>query len=117
MQGLYKLTAVANNIEARRDWQALADFAAALGFGAEAADLTPPKSAGWRKIDKQIDALKSAMQSVGVVVPDAPDVADIGYPDAHGWADDAGVWHHQFCGGCGQDGCIVWRKQTPGGAQ
>ena len=51
-RGLIKLTAVANNIEAWRDWNRAVQVAEASGCGELAEQFKPPADAGWRRIDK-----------------------------------------------------------------
>lgn len=60
-RGLIKATAYYNNLQARDDWRWLAGYAAAHGKGEDAARLAPPADAGYRRIDKAIEALLSAL--------------------------------------------------------
>jgi hypothetical protein len=60
-RGLWKSTAYWNNVEARKDWNVLADELVAQGYGELVAQHKPPDDAGWRKIDKAIAALKAAV--------------------------------------------------------
>lgn len=59
MRGLIKLTAVANNIEARQDWIRAAATAIAYGYGDLVVELKPDDDAGWREIDKARHALEA----------------------------------------------------------
>jgi|WetSurMetagenome_2_1015567.scaffolds.fasta_scaffold1084356_2 hypothetical protein len=61
-RGLIKLTAIANNLEAWRDWERTTEEADALGLGDLAAQLRPPSGAGWRKVDKARHALLERMK-------------------------------------------------------
>lgn len=61
-RGLHKLTAVANTFQAREDWEKLACQAVDLGFTEyEILKYTPAADDGWRKIDKCIKALRTAI--------------------------------------------------------
>ncbi len=52
-RGLIKLTAIANNIEAWRDWSEMALEAAEAGMGELILKYQPPADAGWREIDQR----------------------------------------------------------------
>ena len=56
------LTAIANNIQAREDWQRLAERARAAGLDKQVDKLEPPVNAGWRTIDKRLAKLREAME-------------------------------------------------------
>jgi hypothetical protein len=60
-RGLHKLTQAAQTQQARADWAQLARYAKAHGHGATAVELEPPADAGWRTIDKRINALMQCM--------------------------------------------------------
>ena len=60
MNGLRKLTAIANTIQAREDWKALVLEADALGIDVE--DYGFPALSGWKVIDKHIALLRSAVE-------------------------------------------------------
>ena len=63
MRGLRKLTAVANTLQAREDWEFLAREAVDLGMEeCEIAQHMPNPQDGWRKIDKCIKALRAAIE-------------------------------------------------------
>jgi hypothetical protein len=62
VRNLARLTNAANRIEARRDWNALADKAKAAGLDADVNRLQPPPTAGWRTIDKRIARLRERLQ-------------------------------------------------------
>jgi hypothetical protein len=64
-QGLIKLTAVANNIEAWRDWQEMEIEAQRYGMSELAAKCKPLPEAGWRKIDQCRKRLIKAMVNAG----------------------------------------------------
>lgn len=64
-RGLIKLTAVANNIEAWRDWNRVASEAGALGLSDLAEQYKPPADAGWRKIDKARKQLQAELNRPG----------------------------------------------------
>lgn len=62
-RGLWKLTAVANNMQAREDWQNLAEQAIVAGITEdEISAIAPKPTDGWRKIDKCIAKLREAMR-------------------------------------------------------
>ena len=58
-RGLIKLTAIANNIEAWRDWRKLAEQYPDL-----AAKFAPQPSDGWRKVDKCIAKLRKEVEEL-----------------------------------------------------
>lgn len=60
-KGLIKLTAAANNLEAWRDWQRVAQVAIELGRHDLVLKLVPPPDAGWRKVDKARHKLEEAI--------------------------------------------------------
>lgn len=64
-RGLIKLTAVANNIEAWRDWNEMAIEAQRYGLEELAKKYEPPPAAGWRRIDTCRKRLINAMVAVG----------------------------------------------------
>jgi hypothetical protein len=51
-RGLIKMTAIANNLEAWRDWNRVEQTALAAGYREAVEQLKPAAKAGWRKIDK-----------------------------------------------------------------
>ena len=59
---LHRLTNVANNIEAWRDWNAIADKAREIGLGARVALLAPKDGASWHGVDRQIGKLRDEME-------------------------------------------------------
>jgi len=63
--GLIKLTAVANNIEAWRDWQTMVLEAQRYGLSDLATQYEPPPAAGWRRIDTCRKRLIKAMVIAG----------------------------------------------------
>jgi hypothetical protein len=64
-RGLIKLTAVANNIEAWRDWNQAAAEAMALGLEVLVQKHQPANDAGWRKIDSCRRSLLAELQRSG----------------------------------------------------
>lgn len=60
MQGLTKLTAIANNIAAWDDWAAIE-----AQYPEIAKKYAPPEGAGWRVVDKAIAKVKTEVQSQG----------------------------------------------------
>jgi len=62
-RGLIKLTAVANNIEAWRDWYRIAEQAEHNGNGALVIRYAPSGNAGWRTIDKARKQLQAALDT------------------------------------------------------
>lgn len=63
LRGLIKLTAVANNLEAMRDWKRVAEEAERNGHGALVLKHCPSGAAGWRTIDKARKALLADLAS------------------------------------------------------
>lgn len=64
-KGLIKLTAVANNIEALRDWQTMVIEAECYGMSELVTVYAPPPDAGWRRIDSCRKRLIKAMVLAG----------------------------------------------------
>jgi hypothetical protein len=60
--GLWKLHHVAQTIEAKRDFVALANRAINAGHAALVKEHFYPEGAGWRVIDKHIARLRDAME-------------------------------------------------------
>jgi hypothetical protein len=63
-RGLIELTAVANNIEAWRDWNRVAEQAERAGHGALVIRYAPSGAAGWRTVDKARKNLESALEKM-----------------------------------------------------
>lgn len=61
-RGLIKLTAIANNIEAWREWRQVEAEARALGLHDLADKYLPIDTAGWRTIDKQRRKLEAELR-------------------------------------------------------
>lgn len=66
MRGLIKATQAAQTQQARADWRQLAEYAQAHGYSEQAERLQPKQDAGWRTIDRRINALMAAM---GLTMP------------------------------------------------
>ena len=65
-RGLWKLTAVANNLQAWEDWGKLAQKAILAGVSQSTIDeIAPDIRAGWRTIDKCIAKLREAIAQQG----------------------------------------------------
>lgn len=56
-----------NRIEAWNDWTKLANEVSAAGYGNLVEKHKPSDNAGWRKIDKAIDALRADFDSAKTV--------------------------------------------------
>jgi hypothetical protein len=65
-RGLIKLTAVANNIEAWREWNQAAAEAMALGLDDLVQKHQPANDAGWRKIDRSRRSLLADLKRGGI---------------------------------------------------
>jgi len=62
-RGLIKLTAVANTIEAWRDWDKLKQDALDMGISQQDIFRIAPKTGdGWRKVDRAISKLRKIME-------------------------------------------------------
>lgn len=61
-KGLGKATNYYNRLEAWRDWGKIANQVMQAGRVDLVQKFAPPDSAGWRKIDKAISALREAFQ-------------------------------------------------------
>jgi hypothetical protein len=64
MRGLHKSTGYWQTVAAKKDWEALAEFAVKNGLKKEADKLTPPDNWGWRRIDKRIAKLREALRAI-----------------------------------------------------
>ncbi len=61
MRGLIRATHYYSTLQARADWEQLANYAAANGHAAAAQRLAPPDGAGHKTIDKRINALMAVL--------------------------------------------------------
>ena len=62
-RGLWKLTGIANTLQAWDDWNALACQAVDAGMDADDVDaISPSPRDGWRKIDKCIGKLRGKLE-------------------------------------------------------
>jgi hypothetical protein len=68
-RGLIKLTAVANNIEAWRDWQEMEIEAQRWGLNDLIEQCRPLPDMGWRKIDQCRKRLIKALVKAGYIYP------------------------------------------------
>lgn len=58
-KGLAKATNYYNRLEAQHDWERISKEMVEAGYVELVAKHTPPRGAGWRKIDKCIAALRA----------------------------------------------------------
>lgn len=63
MKGLHKSTGYWQTQAAKKDWEAIAEFAEGNGFEEQAEKLAPSESWGWRRIDKRIAKMKEVLAS------------------------------------------------------
>lgn len=66
MRGLYKLSAVANNLQAMRDWVCISEMVVSAGYPEIIEKNKPPENAGYRKIDNCIEKVKADLEKHGL---------------------------------------------------
>jgi len=76
MRGLYKATGYYQTLEAREDWERIAQQAIDAGSPELVEKFRPKDGWGWRRIDRCIAKLRSALLESEKDAPTAPDPAD-----------------------------------------
>lgn len=67
MRNFARINNYYNRIEARKDWNKLAEQAKAAGLADYVEKLQPPADAGWRLIDKRIGQLRLMVESASII--------------------------------------------------